>query len=96
VAKEYQHKYDEIYKETSSWRTKISIEDPPFYKQVNEQAKRHTMKITGCTEQKFDELEPAFDNFIFELKDLQIISCYFDYLDRVRSYKLQNRNQDMV
>lgn len=55
------------YEFTIQWLNEITLNDPFSYNDLIATAKIHTMKLTVCSSQKFDELKFGFDTLIYKL-----------------------------
>jgi len=84
MSKKDKHYLYPKYAATMQWLDEIALNDPFSYNDLIASAKTHTMELTGCSSQKFDELKFGFDSLIFGYEDQPIVDCYYEYLDSIR------------
>lgn len=68
-----------------NWLNKITEQNPFEYNGLLSSVKEQTMKITGCSSDKFEELrKTGFTLFLFEPEDRPIVDCYWQCFDNIR------------
>ena len=72
------------YLDTMQWLNEITLSDPFLYNELIAKVKIHTLNITRCSSEKFDELKFCFDTLIYDEEDQPIVDCYYSYLDNIR------------
>ena len=76
------------YFNTMVWLNAETLRDIFAVAPLLQAAQEHTIKITGCSAEKFRKLLIDSPILNFEPEDRHIIECYFDYLENIRNSRL--------